>query len=191
VLVLLSVFAACSSGSGDGGSGATGGAGGAGGSLGGSSGVGGSGGGAIYGAVCGQVEALSCWSGDCESYAQGTLDQAQAKNCVPQALAAFDCYAATPPICDPDKGLTEDPACTAAVTSYLTCLQGSGACTQSGFLGGCAVICGSIWGAQCRLEEGNSYWSCNCRVGPKVGTQFTHLPTEKCDETLSAEQCAP
>jgi hypothetical protein len=194
-MALSLVFVACGSGStdpgtGTGGTGATSGAGGSG-ATGGSGGSGGTSGAATYGAVCAEVEQLGCFTGDCESFAQGTLDQAAARGCTTQALEAFQCFADHPPFCDASTGLTEDEQCRPKTQAYLTCLQGTGSCGQHGFLGMCSVLCDITWGAQCTVQPGNSYWSCNCRVGPKVGTTFTLPAIDKCDETLSAEQCAP
>jgi hypothetical protein len=62
---------------------------------------------------------------------------------------------------------------------------------MGGFIEDCGVFCGTTWGAICTVEPGNSYWDCGCRLGPKVGTEFT-LPTiDKRDEALSAVHCAP
>jgi hypothetical protein len=193
VVALVAVIVSCGSGSGEGnpaaGGGGSGGSGATGGSTnGGSSGLGGSG---VYGNVCATVEALTCWGGDCESVAQGDLEQANARGCTQQLVAAFDCYEEHPPSCDPQEGFTPDAACDAVVETYNACLQGSGTCTMAGLLVGCAVVCGTTWGAQCTVEAGNSYWDCNCRVGPKLGTTFTLPTVDKCDEALSAEYCAP
>jgi hypothetical protein len=188
----LVAAAACGSGSeSPAGVGGSGGSGGAGGSAGASGGAGGASGTATYGAVCDAVESLSCWTGECDEYAQDTLDQAAEAGCTAQALAAFDCFADHTPICDPDFGFVEDPACTAATDAYLTCLRGGGACEQVGFLGKCGVFCGAAWGAQCDLDPNDSTWACLCRVGPKLGTSFTLPAVDKCDEALSAAQCAP
>lgn len=188
-------IAACGSGSGtsespgNGGSGGSGGSGAVGGS--GAAGAGGLGGSGVYGNVCAAVEALSCWTADCETIAQGNLEQANARGCTEALVAAFQCYEDHPPTCDTQQGFKPDPECDAQVGTYNACLQGSGSCTMGGFLNGCIVLCGSTWGAECNVASGNSYWDCYCRVGPKLGTSFTLPTVDKCDETLSADACAP
>jgi hypothetical protein len=199
---LLLLLGACG-GSGSGGSansggtgvGATGGAatGGSGGASGGSGGTVASGGvGASASGVCAKLEPLDCFGGDCQQQVAATSEQGLVTGCKAQLAAAFDCAESDTPFCSAEvAGPQYSSTCQAAIDSYNLCLQGSGQCTRTGFVGPCAVICGSTWGAECTLKDGETSWSCFCRVGPHVGTTFNVAPVDKCSETAMAAQCAP
>jgi len=173
---------------GSGGTSATGGSGGSG-AIGGGGATGGSGG--SLGALCAKLEPLTCFGGDCAKEVEATLAQGVAAGCEAQLQAAIECVYGDTPYCDEQVLGVQYTNCQPAIDSYNVCLQGAGQCTQGGFIGPCFVLCGSDWGAECSLKDGETSWFCFCRVGPHVGTTFNVPPEQKCSETVMAEKCGP